>query len=99
SAAVAGIDRCVGLNVDQRTVGIELTGNRTDDAHRDRSTKAARAAEREDDVALAYAVVVADRQGGKIRRIDLEDRKIDVVHLANDSRVQRLHPSIYRSVG
>jgi hypothetical protein len=47
TAAVAGIDRRVGLHVDHWRVGLELPRDRADDTERHRVLQAQRAAERQ----------------------------------------------------
>ena len=62
SAAAAGVDRRVGLDVDHRVVGLELPADRAHDAHRHRVVEAERAAEREHQLAGAQRVGIAERQ-------------------------------------
>ena len=61
-AAVARVDRRVGLHVDHRVFRLELPRHGAHDAHRHRVVEAERAAERHDDLARGAAVRVAERQ-------------------------------------
>ena len=73
SAAVAGVDGGVGLDVDHGVIGANLTGDGADDAHGDGVFEAEGAAEGEDDLALADFVGVAEGEGREFRAGDFED--------------------------
>ena len=62
AAAVARVDRRVGLHVDHRIFGLELPCHGAHDAHRDRVLEPERAAEREHELALPQRVRIAERQ-------------------------------------
>jgi len=76
SAAVAGIDGGVGLEVDHGVIGPDLTGDGADDAHGDRIFEAEGAAEGEDDLALADFVGIAEGEGGELGTGDFKDGDI-----------------------
>jgi hypothetical protein len=77
-AAVARVDRRVGLDINQWIVGLRLPGNRTHDSHAHRVLHAARTAEREHQLALLHRVVVPDRQGRQAGSIDFQQREIEL---------------------
>ena len=88
AAAVARIDRGVGLNEDHGVVVIGLSGDGADHAHRHRVAKAFRTAESQDDFSLAQRVVLGQRDGGKASGLDLQEREVHFLSGANDFRVE-----------
>ena len=84
SAAVAGIDGGVGLDVDHGVIGSDLAGDGADDAHGDGVFEAEGAAEGEDDLALAELVGIAEGEGGELGTGDFEDGDIGFAIKADD---------------
>jgi hypothetical protein len=86
AAAVAGIDRRVGLHVDHRVLRLELPRHRAHNPHRDGRRQAERTAEREHQLAGAEGVGVAVRQRGQGTRGDLQDREVGLIIDRDDLR-------------
>jgi hypothetical protein len=70
AAAVAGIDGSIGLNVDERTVGVGLPRDGTDHAHGNGVLQALGTAHGEDQFALMHGPVRAERKCGQVRGVD-----------------------------
>jgi hypothetical protein len=87
SAAVAGVDWRVGLDVDGRRIGVGLPSGRAHHAHRHRVLQALRAAECEHELALPDAGRVRESQRRQIRQLDFQEREIDLARDADDRRV------------
>ncbi len=87
TAGVAGVDGCVGLDVDHGTVGIELPVDRADDAKRDAVLQAKRTAEGKHKFTGMGAIGIAEFEGGQSRFVDLDDGEIrERIHADDASR-------------
>lgn len=86
TAAIAGIDGGVSLDVDHGVVGIGLAENGADEAHADGVFEAFGTAEGEYELALLNFFVAADLERGEVRRFDFEDGEVDFLAETNDFR-------------
>ena len=76
TTAVAGIDRCVGLNIVQRFCGIGLPRHRADHAHRDRILQTLGTADRQYHLSHANVLRLLQRQRRQIGLFNLEQGQI-----------------------
>ena len=76
SAAIARVDRRVGLHVNHRRLAIELPRDRAHDAERHRVVESERAAKLQDELTSAQIVGIAERHVGEIPLVDLDDREV-----------------------
>ena len=81
-----GIDRRVGLHVDQRRVGIDLPRHRRHQPVRQGVAQADRAAERKHRLALPHLRVGGQRQRRQLQAVDLQQRQIQFGGDADDAR-------------
>ena len=79
STAVAGIDGCVRLHVDERAVLGDLSGDGAHHPHRHRVPQTVRTSECEHQLALADAIVVRESEHGNVVRINLQEREVELV--------------------
>ena len=91
TAAVAGIDGRVGLDVRQKIVGMELARGGTDDTHADRSFQAPRVSKGHHQLALTDRVGVAERKMRKTGAIDFDDRHVHLAIQPDQLGLQQLH--------
>ena len=89
TAGVAGIDRRVGLDVDQRRIGIDLSRHGRHEPMRQAVAQPDRAAEREHRFALPHLRVGRERQRRQLQAIDLQQRQIQLGRDADDARAER----------
>jgi hypothetical protein len=75
-AAAARIERRVGLDVNHRGLGLELSRNGAHDTERHRVVEPERAAKSQHQLTGAQTVGIPERQCGKILFLDLEDREV-----------------------
>lgn len=76
AARITGVDGGVGLEVDQRRIGIKLTRDRGDDAMGDGIAETFGAAEGENGVALADVAICGEGKGGELGTVNLEESEI-----------------------
>lgn len=96
AAGVAAVDRCVGL--DEVFIGVQaqlVAAGGADDAHGDRLADAERVADRQRNVADAYAVRMADGDGRQVRQVDLQYGEVGF-RVAADYPSQRFPPILER---
>jgi hypothetical protein len=90
SAAVAGVDGGVRLDVDHRRVRLELAGDRADHAHRDRVLEPQRAAEGEHEATRGQGLRIAEGQRRVAFALDFQHRQVRLAVLADQDGVQHL---------
>ena len=86
ATTVAGTDGRVGLNVDERTIGIRLACDGADDAHGDGVAQTFGTSKSKNEFTLTGAGSgTLEGDGGKIVSIDFDDGEIDVASEADDA--------------
>jgi hypothetical protein len=90
AAAVARVDRGVGLHVDHRVVGLELARHRAHDAEARRVLEPERAAEGHHQLALVQQLRVAELERGQAGALDLEHGHVGLAVDADHLRDQAL---------
>ncbi len=100
SAAVAGVDGSIGLDVGERLVGIGLASDGANHPHGDRVLQALGTADGEDELTHAGTQLREQGQRGKILLIDLEQGEISLFVGADQAGFEdAASPSRHRAAG
>ena len=86
AAAVARVDRCIGLHVDHGGIEIGLAGNGRDDAHGDGIAQAFGTAEGKNNFALADIAIAGKGQSLEFDVVHFQEGDIDVAGHTDDAR-------------